>query len=182
MDADDAGLVLIRAVTGGFFFCHGALMLGWFGGGSFARTKAGFERMGFRPLLPFAISAPGTQLVCGLMVLLGFLWPVGPAFLVGPMLVAVVGVHWPRIWVTEQGIEYPLVMGVVMLGLGLLPAGELSLDNALGIELPALPTFAVALALTLVPSIVALVTSRSVRRARAAAAANADAAPAAPQA
>ena len=182
MEAEDAGLLLIRAVTGGFFFCHGALMLGWFGSGTFLRTKAGFERMGFRPLLPFAIFAPCTQLVCGLMVLLGFFWPVGPALLVGPMTVAVVGVHWPRIWVTEQGIEYPLVMGVVMLGLGLLPAGRLSLDNLLGIELPALPALAVALVLTLAPSAVAVGSSRRVRRERARAAAKVEPAPSAPQA
>lgn len=172
MESADVGLFLIRGVTGGFFFCHGAMMLfGWFGGAGFARTRSSFARMGFRPVLPFAIAAPATQLVCGLMVLLGVAWPIGPALLIGPMTVAVVGIHWPKLWVTEQGIEFPLVMGSVMFGLGLLPAGELSLDELLGIGLPALETFWLAVALAEAPSAVALATFFRARRLRTRAAA-----------
>lgn len=175
MDSVDTGVFLIRGVTGGFFFCHGAMMLfGWFGGAGFARTKSSFERMGFRPLLPFAIAAPATQMICGLMVLLGVAWPIGPALLVGPMTVAIVGVHWPRLWVTEQGIEFPLVMGAVMFGLGLLPAGQVSLDELLSIELPARVCFWGSIVLTEGTSAVALVTSRRVKRQRAQTAATAE--------
>jgi putative oxidoreductase len=182
MDSEDIGLVLIRLVTGGFFFGHGAMMLfGWFGGGGFARTRTSFERMGFRPLVPFAIAAPATQLACGLMVVLGVLWPVGPVLLLGPMTVAVVRVHWPRIWVTEQGIEFPLVMGTVMLGIGLLPAGEVSLDNWLEIDLPALATFWVTLALTEAGALLAISTAWRSRRGMRVAG-SAEAAPAAPPA
>jgi putative oxidoreductase len=172
VDSAHAGLLLIRLVTGGFFICHGGMMLfGWFGGSGFERTKQSFGRMGFKPVLPFASAAPATQLVCGALVASGLLWPVGPALLVGPMLVAIVGVHWPRIWVTEQGIEFPAIMGVVQAGLGLLPAGKLSLDRALGIDLPNGPVYALCVAGSVVGGLVAIVTSREAKKARAAAAA-----------
>jgi putative oxidoreductase len=171
MAPEDAGIFLIRAVTGGFFFCHGGMMLfGWFGGSGFARTKSSFDRMGFRPLVPFAIAAPATQLVCGALVVTGILWPIGPALLVGPMTVAVVRVHWPRIWVTEQGIEFPLVMGAVMFGLGLLPAGEISIDNWLNVDIPQRAAFWASIVMTEAVTAVALFTSWRVRKARALAA------------
>lgn len=179
MDSAELAILLMRAVTGGFFFCHGASMLfGWFGGGGFARTKASFERMGFRPLLPFALAAPATQLVCGALVVLGLGWPLGPALLIGPMTVAVVAVHWPRIWATEQGIEFPLVMGAVMAGLGLLPPGQVSVDELLGAHLPRVETFLVVFVLAELASLGAIVSNAQAKRRRARAKASAEAAPA----
>jgi putative oxidoreductase len=169
MSAEDIGIFLIRAVTGLFFAGHGAqLLLGWFGGGGLPRTRRSFEGMGFRPVLPFAVLASGTQLVCGLGVALGVLWPVPAALLIGPMVVAIVRVHWPKIWVTQSGIEYPMVMGLAMAGIGLLPPGELSLDHALGIDLPRHETYWVALAAAALGAFTALGTAWRTRRSAAA--------------
>jgi putative oxidoreductase len=175
MDAGDSGILLIRLVIGGFFAGHGCqLLLGWFGGGGLSRTRASFHNQGFRPALPFAFMAASTQLVCGLGMVFGFLWPFPAVLLTGPMVVAVVQVHWPRIWVTQSGIEYPTVMGVVVTGVGLLPVGAASLDNAFGIDLPQVPAYLVALAMAQSVAIAAIVMARITKRREAAAAPGAE--------
>jgi putative oxidoreductase len=170
--AEDVGILFIRVVTGTFFAAHGCqMMLGWFGGRGIRQVSANFHKRGYRPALPFAIAAAGTELCAGCGVAFGLLWPLPAVALIGPMTVAVVSVHWPKIWVTENGIEYPLVLGFVMAGIALLPVGSVSLDNAFGIKLPLPPSYLVALAGTLAITAIALITSNVVtRRARAASA------------
>jgi len=157
--------MLIRVITGAFFTAHGCqMLLGWFGGRGIKRVAAGFHDRGFRPAFPFALAAASTELFCGLAVAFGLLWPLPAVALTGPMTVAVVHVHWPKIWVTEQGIEYPLVLGVVMAGIGLLSPGAISVDNLLGIELPHGPAYAIAFVLTMPVAVGAMLSSRIVKR------------------
>lgn len=137
MTSSDVGVFLIRLVVGGFFAAHGCqLLFGWFGGGGLLRTRQRFQALGFRPGWLFAPVAAATELISGAGVVLGLAWPVPALLALGPMTVAIVRVHWPRIWVTESGIEYPLVIATVMAGIGLLDAGRLSIDHALAIDLP----------------------------------------------
>ena len=163
-EAEDLGILLIRLTTGGFFVAHGCQMLfGWFGGRGIRRVSANFHERGFRPSVPFALAAALTELAGGGGVAIGFLWPLPPVALIGPMTVAVVSVHWPKIWVTEQGIEYPLVLGVVMAGVGLMSVGSVSVDNILNVSLPAGPMYIIALIGAAVVAAAALVSARMVR-------------------
>lgn len=163
--ADDTGVFLIRLVTGGFFAAHGCqLLFGWFGGRGIQRVAANFHARGFRPSMPFALAAASTELFGGLGVVLGFLWPLPAVALIGPMTVAVVNVHWPKIWVTEQGIEYPLVLAIVMAGAGLLSPGAMSLDHVLNFSLPHGPTYAVTLLGAVGVASAAMVSARTVKQ------------------
>src|SRR5687768_813996 len=165
MSGEDFGILLIRVVTGGFFAAHGSQMLfGWFGGRGIRRVSAGFHDRGFRPAFPFAMAAALTELCGGLGVAFGVLWPLPAVALIGPMTVAVVNVHWPKLWVTEQRSEYPLVLGVVMAGIGLLSTGRISVDHLLGIELPPGPAYAIAFGCTVPIVAAALLSSRNVKR------------------
>lgn len=161
---EDIGVLLIRMVTGTFFAAHGCQMLfGWFGGRGIEKVSANFHARGFRPSLPFAVAAACTELGGGLGVAFGILLPLPAVALIGPMTVAVVSVHWPKIWVTEQGIEYPLVLGMVMAGVGLLGPGQISIDHVLDISLPKGPAYAATLVGTAIVVIAALMSSRMVK-------------------
>ena len=162
-EAEDLGILLIRLITGGFFVAHGCQMLfGWFGGRGIRRVSANFHGRGFRPSMPFALAAALTEFAGGAGVALGVLWPIPPVALIGPMTVAVVSVHWPKIWVTEQGIEYPLVLGVVMAGVGLMSVGSVSVDYVLNVSLPAGPLYVITFAGAAVVAAAALVSARMV--------------------
>jgi putative oxidoreductase len=74
------------------------------------------------------------------------------------MLMAIVLVHWPRFWVMEGGIEYPMVLLVSALTVGIAGSGAFSLDSAFGIALPAPSTLIVLLALSTLGVLTALAT------------------------
>jgi putative oxidoreductase len=114
---------------------HGTQKLfGWFGGYGLAGVGGYFESLGFRPGRTFALAAGLAETVGGLLVALGLLGPVGPAIVVSVMIVAAITVHWPNgVFATDNGIEVPLLYGVVMAGLALAGFGEYSLDAALGL-------------------------------------------------
>jgi putative oxidoreductase len=52
------------------------------------------------------------------------------------MLIAVTKIHWPKVWVTQGGFEYALVMLTIALAVGIAGPGALSLDAWLGIFVP----------------------------------------------
>jgi putative oxidoreductase len=114
---------------------HGTQKLfGWFGGYGLAGVGGYFESIGFRPGRTFALAAGLAETVGGLLVALGLLGPVGPAVVVSVMIVAGITVHWANgVFATDNGIEVPLLYGVVMAGLALTGHGEYSLDAALGL-------------------------------------------------
>ena len=49
---------------------------------------------------------------------------------------AIAKIHWPKLWVTEGGLELPLVNLAVVIAVGLTGPGVVSLDNAFGTALP----------------------------------------------
>src|SRR5688500_10153150 len=108
----DIGLLLIRVVLGGFLAGHGLQKLfGWFGGHGIAGTGGFFETLGYRPGKRHAVLAGATELVGGVLLVVGFLTPLAAAMVVGVMVNAAGAVHWRNgLWVTEGGIEYPFVL------------------------------------------------------------------------
>src|SRR5207244_1664072 len=57
--------------------------------------------------------------------------PLASAAVVGVMLNAM-SVHWPKVWVTQGGLEYALVLAVVGASIGFTGPGAFSLDHLAG--------------------------------------------------
>ncbi len=160
MIGHDFGILLLRLVVGGLMAGHGAQKLfGWFGGHGLARTSAFFGgQPRLRPAKLWTVLAGLSEAGGGLLLALGLLDPLGSLAIIASMLMAIVLVHWPRFWVTDNGIEYSLVLIAAALAAAIGGPGSYSLDAALGISLPAPATFLVGLALVLVGIVIALVT------------------------
>lgn len=129
------GLLLARVVLGLMMAAHGSQKLfGWFGGHGLAGTAGFFDSMGFRPGRFFAALASTTEIVSGLLLVAGFLGPVGPALMISVMVVAAASMHWKNgIFASTNGIEVPLLYGVVAAALLLTGPGVYSLDAVLGL-------------------------------------------------
>lgn len=131
----DAGLLFVRLVAGALMAAHGAQKLfGWFGGYGLSGTAGFMEQLGFRPGRVFASAAATAEFGGGLLIALGLLGPAGPAFVLATMIVGAVSVHWHNgVFAMSNGIELPLLYGVVAAGLALAGYGAYSLDFAIGL-------------------------------------------------
>jgi putative oxidoreductase len=133
----DLGLLLLRLVVGAILVGHGAQkLLGWFGGPGLAAATGMFGgHLRLRPALFWAVVGSLTEIGGGVLLAAGLLWPLGPVAIVAAMLMALT-VHWPRFWAQDGGIEYPLVLLMAGLAIGLTGPGAYALDAALNVRLP----------------------------------------------
>ena len=133
----DLGLLILRLVVGGLLFAHGAQKLfGWFGGPGLAGATGMFgAHLRLRPASFWAFFGSLTEVGGGLLVVLGLLWPIGPVAIIAAMLMALT-VHWPRFWAQGGGIEYPLVLLIAGLAVGLTGPGAYALDSVVNVQLP----------------------------------------------
>lgn len=124
------GLLIIRLVVGLTLAAHGAQKLfGWFGGYGPKGTGGFFESIGFKPGVPLAILVGLAEFGGGLMFAAGFLTWLAAAFIVIVMLGAMLKVHAKNgFWVTSNGIEFNLILIVIVVGVALIGAGDYSLD------------------------------------------------------
>lgn len=132
----DVGLLIGRSVLGLALAGHGAQKLfGWFGGYGIDGTGGFFEGLGFRPGRVFARLVGGGEVVAGLLTALGLLGPIGPALIIGFMLVAMITVHLPHgFFAATNGIELSLLFAVSALVLAVTGPGAISLDRLLGLS------------------------------------------------
>lgn len=160
MISADFGLLLIRLVIGGLMIGHGSQKLfGWFGGYGFSGTSGFFGSMlRLQPAKLWTAAAGLGEAGGGLLLVLGFLTPLGATGVVAAMVMAAILAHWPRFWNTDSGIEYPAVLATTALAVALTGPGAISLDAALGIALPEPITLAGSLAGAAVTILVALAT------------------------
>ena len=130
------GLLVGRLTFGTLFAAHGTQKLfGWFRGDGLRGTGEAFESLGFRPGRTFAAAAGLMELTSGLLILLGFLGPVGPALLLSVMTVAVMTVHRGNgLLASSNGSELPLLYATAATGFALAGYGTYSLDALLGIS------------------------------------------------
>jgi putative oxidoreductase len=156
----DLAVLVLRLVVGALLFGHGTQKLfGWFGGHGLAGTSAFFgSQLRMRPATFWTAMAGLGEAGGGLLLAAGFLSPLGSLGVIAVMLMAIILAHWPRIWATENGLEYPLVLLTVATAVAIAGPGVYSLDAALGIALPAPSTFLVGLGLVVVGLVIALAT------------------------
>lgn len=130
--------MIIRLAFGLAVAAHGAQKLfGTFEGPGLQGWTGMMGKLGIRPERPFAVASAVNEFGGGLLVAIGFLMPIGPLAVAASMAVAAVAVHLPRgFWNQQGGYEYPLLVLAAMLGLSLTGPGALSLDYALGLQLP----------------------------------------------
>src|SRR4051812_44951591 len=139
MTTFDLALLILRLAVGLTFAAHGAQKaFGWWGGPGPARWLKSVHGMGFHPPALFAAVAVGGELIGGLALAFGFLTPIAAGVLAGVAVVITLQVHWSNGFFNSQGgFEFPFVLGAAALSVGLLSAGALSLDAALGLAFDA---------------------------------------------
>jgi len=124
------GLLIARAMLGLSLSAHGAQKLfGWFGGYGLAGTGGFFEGLGFKPGTLFAFAAGAGEFVGGLLTLLGWLNPIGPALIIAVMVVAIFSVHLSKgYWQANGGYELNTMNIAAALALAFAGPGPISLD------------------------------------------------------
>jgi putative oxidoreductase len=161
----DLALFVLRIVVGGLFAAHGAQKLfGAFGGHGIAGTGQFFESLGLKPGERHARLAGLGEFGGGLLLVFGFLTPLGAAALIGTMTVAILVVHGPKGWQnTEGGCEYNVVLAAAAFALAAAGPGAASIDHALGLDWGAGWGF-VALAAGILGGMGALISARGAAR------------------
>ena len=146
------GLAVLHIVVGLLFVGHGSQKLfGLFGGHGLDGTGAFMETLGLRPGRLQALTAGSGEFAGGALLALGLVLPLAAALLIAAMTAATLTAHRGKgLWVSTGGFELPLVYAVVAFSLSAVGAGQVSLDNALGLDLSGLGWALAALATGLV--------------------------------
>lgn len=134
-EAGDAALLVLRFALGAVFLAHGINHI--VGGGRIAGTGRWFESLGMRPGIVHAWLASITEVVAGVLLVLGLLTPLAGAAVVGVMVVAWITNHRGNgffIFRPGEGWEYVMVLTVAGLAIAMLGAGRWSLDEALDLQ------------------------------------------------
>lgn len=135
----DIGLLVLRIVVGLLFAGHGAQKLfGWFGGYGLNGVAGWLGSMGLKPARFWALMAGLAEFGGGILLLLGLFNPLGPLGIIAAMAMAIAKVHWSKgLWVTDGGVEYPLVNIAVSAAIALAGPGAYSIDAILNLTIPA---------------------------------------------
>lgn len=132
----DAGLALLRAVTGTVFAAHGAQKLFVYGldgvAGGFAQMGVPFAGV-MGPLVGFIEFFGGLALITGLLTRLA---GVG---LTAVMLGAMAIVHLPNGFFLPNGVEFVLTLAAAATTLAITGAGRYSIDARLARRTPVTP-------------------------------------------
>ncbi len=125
--------VPVRLALGIIFFAHGAQKaFGWWGGSGFSAFMANNPPFGFmRPASLWMGAALASELIGGLLVLLGLLTRLGALSIAITMLVAMLGVHWGAFFLSNKGIEYTVALLGMALALVISGGGQASIDQKL---------------------------------------------------
>ncbi|TAN32485.1 DoxX family protein [bacterium] len=151
-------LLILRVVVGLTLAGHGAQKLfGWWGGPGMSGWTGAMTRMRIRPASAWAWMSALAELLGGLAVALGLLFPLGSFAIAGSMLVAIGLVHWAKgFWVSKGGYEFNLLILAVVAALALIGPGAYSIDHLLRIHLPEPLTLAVGTLATIAGVAIAL--------------------------
>ena len=128
----DVGVLLIRAIIAVVFMYHGSQKLfGMFEGPGIAGFAGFLESINVPLPKVNAVMAASAEVFGGIAVLLGVGLRIAVFPMVVTMVVAIVTVHGKAFSAQAGGMEYPLTLAIVLLGLGLTGAGRFSIDERL---------------------------------------------------
>ncbi len=121
----------VRIALGVVFIAHGGQkVLGLWGGKGFNAFISGEPPFAFmRPGWLWLAAAALSELIGGILVLVGLLTRVGALAIAIVMIVAILGVHWGGFF--GRGIEYPFSLLAMATGLLIAGGGQASLDRLL---------------------------------------------------
>src|ERR671910_2437705 len=136
---NESAPMIVRVAQGSLMAGHGAQKLfGSFGGPGVEGTSGFMEMLGMRPGRPWAYLAGLSEFAGGVLTALGLFNPLGPLGVIGSMAMATRKAHWGKpIWVTEGGAELPVLNIAISTALMIRESDGYSLDQLLGIRLPA---------------------------------------------
>src|SRR5437588_9013097 len=133
----DVALVILRLRVGLLIAGHGAEKLfGLVVGQGLGGTSAFLGSVGYRPAPFWALLGGLSEFAGGLLFAIGFLSPLGSITIGAAMLTAITKFHWPKLWSTNGGFEYPLVHLAVAIAVGISGPGAFSVDAPLAPHLP----------------------------------------------
>jgi putative oxidoreductase len=130
--ARDLGLLAIRLILGVVFLYHGSQKLfGAFGGPGLTGFSGYLASLGVPAPGVNAVLAASAEFFGGAFLLVGLFTRLAAIPLAATMTVAILSVHSKGFNASTGGMEYPLTLLVVAIGLALTGAGGLSLDALL---------------------------------------------------
>jgi putative oxidoreductase len=134
----DFGTLLARATIGLAFASHGAQKaFGTFDGPGPAGAAGIMESLGFKPGPRYAALSSYTELGSGLLIAAGLGGPIGPAALIGVMVVAQASVHAKNGFFAQKGgVELGVIYSAAALAIAMGGYGRLSLDATFGLDEP----------------------------------------------
>ena len=129
----DLALLIFRSSIGITIAAHGWNKI--FGGGRIKGTSRWFQSIGMKPGTFNAWMAALSEILCGLLLCLGFLTSFAAAGIIGIMVVAGWTVHRNNgFFIIKEGWEYVFVLSVAALTIATLGPGDWSIDHTLGIS------------------------------------------------
>lgn len=125
--------VPVRIALGVVFIAHGAQkVFGLWGGRGLSAYLEGTPPFGFmRPGWLWLAAAAFSELVGGILVLLGLLTRFGALAIAIVMLVAMFGVHWGAFFMNNRGIEFTFALLGMAIALIIAGGGQASVDRLL---------------------------------------------------
>lgn len=124
--------LLIRLIAGGSLAFHGYQILF----GNIEGAGRFFESVGFENGLMWAWVVGILELVCGILLAIGFLTRLAAGPILVFLIVSIVAYHWEFGYNWEgRGIEFPLFWAIVVLHFLVRGGGPLSLDAKIGREI-----------------------------------------------
>jgi|GEM_PF-247312 len=128
------GKLALRSAVGGIILAHGLQKLnGSFGGPGLEGTEKMVESLGLHPPKYQAWAVALSETVGGGLTAAGFLYPLGPAMIMGSQAVAVKKVHLKNgFWAHNRGYEYNLALIAGAFALAESGPGAFSLDGLFG--------------------------------------------------
>lgn len=119
----DLGILLIRIALGAIFIAHGQMKLA-----SMPMAIGFFGQLGFAPWVAYLVVY--TELIGGLLLVLGLFARYAGIALAIDMIVAIVKVHLPHGFMGQGGYEFPLLLVAGSLAVVLMGSGKYSLTKA----------------------------------------------------
>ena len=127
---------ILRIALGGILIPHGCQKLfGMFGGMGLTANAALFDRIGYTPGMFWGTLVGWTELIGGILLMLGLFTRFAAAAVVIFMIVAVKFTSAKGFFWTNGGFEFPLLIGLCALFFLIRGGGPLSLDRTVGREI-----------------------------------------------